>query len=165
VIPTFIVIEGEVLNDFPRFFVTLRIKFATESVVNFAFKRIVNRINRKFGFEAKDVCYNKFSSSSRWEKQSKETGSEILPSGDGSLGPESMECTSVLHQLDGRDDTIAPSSSSIVLLTSTQYVVSTKEDTAYQRLDFTRKRAFSIPNTTYPSSFIRRIQLDRHSEI
>ncbi|GKA93604.1 hypothetical protein Tco_0815590 [Tanacetum coccineum] len=30
-----------------------------------------------------------------------------------------------------------------------------KEDTAYQRLDFTRKCAFSLPNTAYPSSFIR----------
>ncbi|GJY03912.1 hypothetical protein Tco_0369852 [Tanacetum coccineum] len=31
-----------------------------------------------------------------------------------------------------------------------------KEDTAYQRLDFTRKRAYSIPNTTYPTACIRR---------
>nr|GEU61623.1 ribosomal protein L7Ae/L30e/S12e/Gadd45 [Tanacetum cinerariifolium] len=31
-----------------------------------------------------------------------------------------------------------------------------KEDTAYQRLDFTRKRAYSIPNTAYPTAYIRR---------
>ncbi|GJY73570.1 hypothetical protein Tco_0478001 [Tanacetum coccineum] len=43
-------------------------------------------------------------------------------------------------------------------------VLSTKEDTTYQRLDFTRKRVFSLPNTAYPSSFIRRIQLDNYSE-
>ncbi|GJT77151.1 hypothetical protein Tco_1043876 [Tanacetum coccineum] len=31
-----------------------------------------------------------------------------------------------------------------------------KEDTAYQRLDFIRKRAYSIPNTAYPTAYIRR---------
>ncbi|GJY74018.1 retrotransposon protein, putative, ty1-copia subclass [Tanacetum coccineum] len=31
-----------------------------------------------------------------------------------------------------------------------------KEDTAYQRLDFTRKRAYSIPNTAYPTAYIRK---------
>ncbi|GJU97638.1 hypothetical protein Tco_1326909 [Tanacetum coccineum] len=44
-----------------------------------------------------DVIYE-FCSSSWWEKLSKETGSEILPGGDGS---QSVECTSVLHQTDG----------------------------------------------------------------
>ncbi|GJT76303.1 hypothetical protein Tco_1043028 [Tanacetum coccineum] len=34
-----------------------------------------------------------------------------------------------------------------------------KEDTAYMRLDFTRKRVRSIPNTVYPADYIRRIQL------
>ncbi|GKB01992.1 hypothetical protein Tco_0830036 [Tanacetum coccineum] len=41
------------------------------------------------------------------------------------------------------------------LLISAQYAVSRKEDTAYQRLDFIRKCAFSLPNTAYPSSSIR----------
>ncbi|GKA73268.1 zinc finger, CCHC-type containing protein [Tanacetum coccineum] len=49
--------------------------------------------------EHQDVI-SEFGSSSRWEKLSKETGSEILPSGDGSRGLESVECTSVLHQPD-----------------------------------------------------------------
>nr|GEU50440.1 reverse transcriptase domain, reverse transcriptase zinc-binding domain protein [Tanacetum cinerariifolium] len=42
---------------------------------------------------------------------------------------------------------------------------SAKEDTAYQRLDFTRKRVFSLLNKAYPCFLIRCIQLDRHSEI
>ncbi|GJY24215.1 hypothetical protein Tco_0397873 [Tanacetum coccineum] len=36
----------------------------------------------------------------------------------------------------------------------TTYAVSSKEDTAYQRLDFTRKRAYSIPNMAYPTAYI-----------
>ncbi|GJS30711.1 hypothetical protein Tco_0491331 [Tanacetum coccineum] len=43
----------------------------------------------------------------------------------------------------------------IRLLKSAQYAVSTKEDTAYQRLDFTRKCVFSLPNTAYPCFPIR----------
>ncbi|GJW28461.1 hypothetical protein Tco_0045336, partial [Tanacetum coccineum] len=43
--------------------------------------------------------------------------------------------------------------------------VERKEDTAYLRLNFTRKRVRSIPNTAYPTAYIRRIQLDKHSEI
>ncbi|GJR93273.1 hypothetical protein Tco_0265447 [Tanacetum coccineum] len=46
-----------------------------------------------------------------------------------------------------------------------QYAVSTKRDTAYQRLNFTRKRVLSLPNTAYPRLPIRRIQLDNYSEI
>nr|GEX71738.1 hypothetical protein [Tanacetum cinerariifolium] len=41
----------------------------------------------------------------------------------------------------------------------TTYAVSSKEDTSYQRLDFTRKRVRSKPNTAYPADYIRRIQL------
>nr|GEZ39067.1 hypothetical protein [Tanacetum cinerariifolium] len=47
----------------------------------------------------------------------------------------------------------------------TTYVVSMKEDTAYQRLDFTRKRVRSIPNTAYPSEYIHRILLVKQSKI
>nr|GEV86869.1 retrovirus-related Pol polyprotein from transposon TNT 1-94 [Tanacetum cinerariifolium] len=43
--------------------------------------------------------------------------------------------------------------------------VASKEDTAYQRLDFTRKRVHSRPNTAYPADYIRRIQLVKHSKI
>ncbi|GKB14650.1 hypothetical protein Tco_0848573, partial [Tanacetum coccineum] len=31
----------------------------------------------------------------------------------------------------------------------------------YQRLDFTRKCAFSIPNTAYPTAYIRRVRIKR----
>ncbi|GKA27285.1 hypothetical protein Tco_0713453 [Tanacetum coccineum] len=37
----------------------------------------------------------------------------------------------------------------------TTYAISSKEDTAYQRLNFTRKRVHSIPNTAYPAYYIR----------
>nr|GEV94695.1 hypothetical protein [Tanacetum cinerariifolium] len=40
-------------------------------------------------------------------------------------------------------------------LIMTTYAVSSKEDTTYLRLDFTRKRVCSIPNTTYPANYIR----------
>ncbi|GKB02425.1 hypothetical protein Tco_0830514, partial [Tanacetum coccineum] len=39
------------------------------------------------------------------------------------------------------------------------YVISSKEDTAYQRQLITRKRIRSIPNPAYHSSPIRRIKL------
>ncbi|GJS36898.1 hypothetical protein Tco_0535280 [Tanacetum coccineum] len=41
----------------------------------------------------------------------------------------------------------------------TTYAVSSKEDTAYQRMNFTRKRVRVIPNTAYPSIYIRRNRL------
>ncbi|GJX20797.1 retrovirus-related pol polyprotein from transposon TNT 1-94 [Tanacetum coccineum] len=41
----------------------------------------------------------------------------------------------------------------------TTYVVSSKEDTAYQGMDFTRKRVHSIPNTAYHAEYIRRMLL------
>ncbi|GJT68429.1 hypothetical protein Tco_1019909 [Tanacetum coccineum] len=47
----------------------------------------------------------------------------------------------------------------------TQYAVSSKEDMAYQRLDFTRKHVCSIPNTSYPANYIRRIKLVKKSKI
>ncbi|GJS84597.1 RNA-directed DNA polymerase, eukaryota [Tanacetum coccineum] len=40
----------------------------------------------------------------------------------------------------------------LLLFTDPLNAVSSKEDTAYQRLDFTRKRAYSIPNTAYPTT-------------
>nr|GEW59179.1 MAK10-like protein [Tanacetum cinerariifolium] len=41
----------------------------------------------------------------------------------------------------------------------TTYVVSSKDDIAYQRLDFTRKCAYSIPNEAYPTAYIRRLRM------
>ncbi|GJX16495.1 hypothetical protein Tco_0217327 [Tanacetum coccineum] len=43
----------------------------------------------------------------------------------------------------------------------TPYTVSSNEDTAYQCLDFTRKRAYSIPNPAYPTTYIRRNHLTK----
>nr|GEV68003.1 leucine-rich repeat-containing protein [Tanacetum cinerariifolium] len=44
----------------------------------------------------------------------------------------------------------------------TTYAVSSKKDTAYQRLDFIRKHVHLIPNTACPASFIHRIQQRRY---
>ncbi|GJV76876.1 hypothetical protein Tco_1508460 [Tanacetum coccineum] len=88
--PNFVVIAGDVLNDFLRFFDTLIMKLATSSVVNFILNRVRDMIIENLDFELKiDAMirdFLEFSNSSRWEKLSKETGSEILPRGDGSCG-------------------------------------------------------------------------------
>ncbi|GJS55457.1 retrotransposon protein, putative, ty1-copia subclass [Tanacetum coccineum] len=59
-----------------------------------------------------------------------------------------------------RDTSDKLDSRSIKLLISDQYAVSNERDTAYQRQVFTRKRVFTIPNTAYPPSAIRRIHED-----
>ncbi|GJV61951.1 hypothetical protein Tco_1468051 [Tanacetum coccineum] len=106
--PNFVVIEGDILNDFPRFFDTLIMKLATSSMVNFILKRVRDMIIENLDLELKiDAMmrgFLEFSSSSWWEKLSKETGSEILLRGDGSRGMVS----------DRRDATLSPSKSSIV---------------------------------------------------
>ncbi|GKF46035.1 hypothetical protein Tco_0135837 [Tanacetum coccineum] len=56
------VIEGEVLNDFPRFVGVLIAEFAVDS---------------------EDIVA-KFCGPSQWKELSKESGSKILPCGDGS---------------------------------------------------------------------------------
>ncbi|GJT61778.1 retrovirus-related pol polyprotein from transposon TNT 1-94 [Tanacetum coccineum] len=53
VIPTFVVIDREVLDDFPRFFRALITKFATGSVVNFALKRVRDMIIENLDLEPK----------------------------------------------------------------------------------------------------------------
>nr|GEV05932.1 hypothetical protein [Tanacetum cinerariifolium] len=116
VIPTFVVMDGEVLKDLLRFFGTLITKFATSSVLNFALKRVrdmiiknldlqpkFNAMMREFWSKSlKRVCASErdssmmllehqdvifeFSISFRWEKLRREMGSEILPSRDRSRG-------------------------------------------------------------------------------
>ncbi|GJX25328.1 hypothetical protein Tco_0231624 [Tanacetum coccineum] len=94
------VIESEILYNFPRFFGILVMKLATGGVVNFALKKKGDMIIENLDFEPKIYAMmREFLNSSWWEKLSKETGS--FPSGDGSRGPEFVECTSILHQPDG----------------------------------------------------------------
>ncbi|GJT44401.1 hypothetical protein Tco_0953116 [Tanacetum coccineum] len=91
------VVKSEVLNDFPRFFGVLITEFAAGNAVNLTLKMKGDM----------DVI-TEFCSPSRWKELSKETGSKILPGGDGSflemlvwiLEPKSVERASVLHQPD-----------------------------------------------------------------
>ncbi|GJR55216.1 hypothetical protein Tco_1405737 [Tanacetum coccineum] len=86
------VVEGEVLNDFPRFVGVLIAEFAAGGAVNLALKMKGDMII-KFGFEANDRCCDEglfgnivaeFCGPSRWKELSKKSGSKILPRGDGS---------------------------------------------------------------------------------
>ncbi|GKC29769.1 hypothetical protein Tco_1037063 [Tanacetum coccineum] len=52
--PALMVIEGEVLNDFPRFVGILIAEFAAGGAVNHALKMKGDMIIKKFGFKAND---------------------------------------------------------------------------------------------------------------
>ncbi|GJT03554.1 hypothetical protein Tco_0824723 [Tanacetum coccineum] len=99
VIPTFVVIEGEFLDDFSRFFGTLVTKFATSSVINFAFKQIRYMIIENLDLEPKiGAMMRDFLDYPRWEKLSKEMSSKILPSRDGSRSELEDDAVSLLKQ-------------------------------------------------------------------
>ncbi|GJU11298.1 hypothetical protein Tco_1133694 [Tanacetum coccineum] len=88
------VVEGEVLNDLPRFISILVAEFAAGGMVNLTLKMKGDMIIKKFEFEANDRCHDEnifvvdivaeFYGPS-WRKElSKEMSSKILPCGDGS---------------------------------------------------------------------------------
>ncbi|GKB91136.1 hypothetical protein Tco_0963408 [Tanacetum coccineum] len=83
------VVEGEVLNDFPRFVSVLIAEFATVSAVNLALKMkgdmILENLDLKPTIDAmmRDIVAE-FCGPSRWKELSKESRSKILPCGDGS---------------------------------------------------------------------------------
>ncbi|GJW50564.1 hypothetical protein Tco_0091915 [Tanacetum coccineum] len=116
VIPALAVIESEILYEFSRFFDAFVTKLTTSRMIDglpcggidmvvkdLALEPKIDTMMRDFLkeilktspyfekrftmmlLEHQDVI-SKFGSSSRWEKVSKEMGSEILPSGDGSRG-------------------------------------------------------------------------------
>nr|GFA06376.1 hypothetical protein [Tanacetum cinerariifolium] len=59
---------GEVLNDFPRFFGTLVMKFSTDSMVNSTRKRMKDMIIQNFDLEPKiDAMMRDVLVFSRWE--------------------------------------------------------------------------------------------------
>ncbi|GJV42679.1 hypothetical protein Tco_1421119 [Tanacetum coccineum] len=80
------VVEGEVLNDFPRFVSVLIAEFSTGGAVNLALKMkgdmIVENLDLKPTIDADIVA--EFCGPSRWKELSKESSSKILPCGDGS---------------------------------------------------------------------------------
>ncbi|GKF98413.1 hypothetical protein Tco_0297196, partial [Tanacetum coccineum] len=76
----------EVLNDFLRFFGVLIAEFAGGGAVNLALKMkgdmIVENLDLNPTIDADIVA--EFCGPSRWKELSKESGSKILPCGDGS---------------------------------------------------------------------------------
>nr|GEY00447.1 hypothetical protein [Tanacetum cinerariifolium] len=87
VLKSFHSFEGEVLNDFPRFVGILITEFAAGGAVNFILKMKGNMIIKNFDLEptidAIDIVAE-FYGPSRWKELSKESGSKILPCGNGS---------------------------------------------------------------------------------
>ncbi|GJW46128.1 hypothetical protein Tco_0077774 [Tanacetum coccineum] len=88
VIPAFMVIEGEVLKYFPRFIGILIAEFAAEGAINLELKMkgdiIIKNLDLKPTIDAMMRDFLKFCGPSRWKELSKESGSKILPCGDGS---------------------------------------------------------------------------------
>ncbi|GKE66725.1 hypothetical protein Tco_1520886, partial [Tanacetum coccineum] len=85
VILALMVIKGEVLNDFLSFLDVLIAEFAVGGAVNLEHEMKGDMIIKKFGFEANDRWRDEgLFRSFPWKKLSKESGSKILPCGDGS---------------------------------------------------------------------------------
>ncbi|GJT20676.1 hypothetical protein Tco_0890613 [Tanacetum coccineum] len=79
------VVEGEVLNDFPRFVDVLIAEFAARGVVNLALKMKGDMIIENLDLKPTiDAMMRDFLDPSWWKELSKETSSKILPYGDGS---------------------------------------------------------------------------------
>nr|GEW46456.1 hypothetical protein [Tanacetum cinerariifolium] len=80
-------LENEVLYKCQRFLGVLIMKLTNNDVVNFALKMKRDTIIKNLDMEPKiNAVMRDFLDSFWWKELSKETGSEILPSGDGSHG-------------------------------------------------------------------------------
>ncbi|GJU45017.1 hypothetical protein Tco_1202283, partial [Tanacetum coccineum] len=118
------VVEGEVLNDFPRFVGVLIAEFAASGVVNLALKMkgymIIENLDLKLMIYADIVA--KFCGPSWWKELSKESGSKILPRGDGSCCKSQTEDIDEFHRLVGDlvaiDTTILDKDHALLLLIS-----------------------------------------------
>ncbi|GJY03886.1 hypothetical protein Tco_0369826 [Tanacetum coccineum] len=79
------VVESEVLNDFPRFVGILIAEFAAAGAVNPALKMKGDMIVKKLDLKPTiDAMMRDFLYPSRWKELSKETSSKILLCDDGS---------------------------------------------------------------------------------
>ncbi|GJS26213.1 hypothetical protein Tco_0486833 [Tanacetum coccineum] len=76
------VIKSEILYDFPRFFGILVAELASGGPVNFTLK--MNRDMIIENLDLEPMINAMLRSPSQWKDLSKEMGSKILPSGDGS---------------------------------------------------------------------------------
>ncbi|GJQ91732.1 hypothetical protein Tco_0002871 [Tanacetum coccineum] len=78
------VVEGEVLNDFPGFIGVLIADFSASGVVNLALKMKRDMIIKNLDLKPTiDAMMRDFLDPSWWKELSKETSSKILPCGDG----------------------------------------------------------------------------------
>ncbi|GJV40976.1 hypothetical protein Tco_1419416 [Tanacetum coccineum] len=89
------VVKSKVIYDFPRFFGLLIAELATGGMVNFTLKMNEDMIIENLDLEPKIDAT--FRGPCRLKELSKETSSEILPSGDGSR--RSSESTSFRKSL------------------------------------------------------------------
>ncbi|GJT74491.1 hypothetical protein Tco_1041216 [Tanacetum coccineum] len=80
IIPTLVVIESKILYEFPRFLSAFVTKLTTGRIIDGVPCGKIDMVIKDLELEPK------FGSSSQWEKLSNETGSEILPGGQGSCG-------------------------------------------------------------------------------
>ncbi|GKC93361.1 hypothetical protein Tco_1158803 [Tanacetum coccineum] len=79
------VVKSKVLNDLLGFFGVFIAKLATAGPVNFALQMNRDMIVENLDLEPKiNAMMRDFLDPSRWKELSKETGSKILPSRDGS---------------------------------------------------------------------------------
>ncbi|GJT70904.1 hypothetical protein Tco_1030190, partial [Tanacetum coccineum] len=97
-------VKSEILYDFPRFFGVLVAELTATGMVNLTFKMNRDMIIENLDLEPKiNAIERDFLDPSRWKELSKETGSKILPSGDGScrktfnpiaslIGEDDREC-------------------------------------------------------------------------
>ncbi|GJR03935.1 hypothetical protein Tco_0526919 [Tanacetum coccineum] len=95
VVPDFMVIEGEVLNDFPRFVGILIAEFADGSAVNLALKMkgdmIVENLDLKPTIDAVMRDFLDWAVPSSGGKNEQRISRKILPGGDGSCGKASAQ--------------------------------------------------------------------------
>nr|GFB59686.1 hypothetical protein [Tanacetum cinerariifolium] len=79
------VVEGEVLKDFSKFFGILIAEFVTGGTVNRVLKMKGDMIIKDLNLKPTiDAMMREFLDPFRWKELSKETSSKILPCGDGS---------------------------------------------------------------------------------
>nr|GEZ81078.1 hypothetical protein [Tanacetum cinerariifolium] len=81
----FMVVEGEVLNDFPRFVGVLIAEFAVDGAVNLVLKMKGDMIIKNLDLKPTiDAMMRGFLDPSRWKELSKESDNKILLCSDGS---------------------------------------------------------------------------------
>ncbi|GJU57142.1 reverse transcriptase domain-containing protein [Tanacetum coccineum] len=107
-IATLMLLEDGVLNDFPRFIGILIAEFSAGGAVNLTLKMkgdmIIKNLDLKPTIDAMMRDFWKFCGPSRWKELSKESGSKILPCGDGSCWKAFKPIASLIAHLFKKQD-------------------------------------------------------------